>query len=109
MGRAGVMAQELVDRGELAADPRGLPARRVHGTLGVAHLAANPFGGGLGLFALGLGRGDGLGLPGRAPAGLGQLLLELGQLTRELGLAIAIERGDGSSRPVIRCAASGSS
>ena len=49
MGRAGVMAQELVDGGELAADSRGLPARRLHGALGVAHLAANPFRGGLGL------------------------------------------------------------
>ena len=94
VGCAGVVAQELVDRGDLTADPRGLPARRLHGTLGVAHLAANPFGGGLRLFALGLGRGDALGLRGRPPAGLGQLLFELGQLTRELGLAVAVERGD---------------
>ena len=93
MGCAGVMAQELVDGGELAADAGGLPARPLHGALGVADLGAHPLGGGLGRLALGLRRGHHVRVLGDAAPGGGQLLLELGELAGELGLAVAVQRG----------------
>ena len=53
----------------------------------------DPLSRGLGLLALGLRCADGLGLVGRTSAGLGQLGLELSELACELGLAVAVQRG----------------
>ena len=97
--RAGVVAQELVGRGELRADTRGLAPPRLHRPLRLAQLPADLLSRGLGGRTLGPGGSDGLGLLGHAAPGLRQLVLELGELPGELGLAVAVQRGQRLLQP----------
>ena len=104
-GERGLAAQELVDRGQLAADPRGLAPRRLDVTFGRAQVLARRLHPGLGAFSLALRLVDTLAALRHVARGLLQLLFELGQLAGQLGLAVAVqgferglERGDPARR-----------
>ena len=92
MGR--VVAQELVDRGELGPHARGLAPGGLDRTLGLTQRAAGLLGAGVSLLAgfAGLGeRGVQLGdLGGGVLAGA----VELGQLALQLLLALALQPGE---------------
>ena len=89
----GLAAQELVAGGELAAHPRGLTARRLYRPLGLAQLAARLLEPLARLLAGDPGLLDGRGPLADRDAGGAALVFELGQLARELGLAVAFEAG----------------
>ena len=92
IGRRSLTAEELVDGGELAADPGGLPAGRLDAALGVADALARSFETPLRLVPGLAGRLNGAGQCGDTLAEDSALALEFGQLAGELGVAVTLER-----------------
>ena len=89
--RRGLAAQELVAGRELAADARGLAPRGLDRPLGLAEpgpCLLEPL---AGLLARGLRAVDERGPVADGRAGVAQLPLERGELSRQLGLAVTVE------------------